>query len=91
MDLGALRAGHLDLPIVEDVPARWLVCSQIVGFYNLNPAWAGGNVLGIGLNDGHDIHELDNQIARDSVRSEMINRADQAQLITDLNGARVAF
>jgi site-specific recombinase XerC len=77
MDLGALRAGHLDLPIVEDVPAGGLVCSQIVGFYNLDPAGAGGNVFGIGLNDRHDIHELENQIARDSVRSETINRADQ--------------
>jgi hypothetical protein len=77
MDLGALRAGHLDLPIGEDVPAWWLVCSQFVGLYNLNPAGAGGNVFGIGLNDGHDIHELENQIARGSVRSEMINRADQ--------------
>jgi hypothetical protein len=77
MDLGAFRAGHLDLPIVEDISAGGLLFGQFVRFHNLDAAGPGGNVFGISLNDGRYVHEIEHQIVRDFVWSEIIDRADQ--------------
>src|ERR1700732_4785509 len=74
---GALGTGHLHLAVVEDIPAGGLVRGQIVRFYNLNPADVCSNVFRIDFNKGGNVYKLENQIVRDFVRSQQINRIDQ--------------
>jgi hypothetical protein len=74
---GALGTGHLNLAVVEDIPAGGLVRGQIVRFYNLNPADVCSNVFRIDFDKGGNVYKLENQIVRDFVRSQQINRIDQ--------------
>jgi hypothetical protein len=66
---GALGTRHLDLAVVEDIPAGGLVRGQIVRFYNLNPADVCSNVFRIDFNKRGNVYKLENQIVRDFVRS----------------------
>ena len=72
----AFGAGHLDLAIVEHIPAAGLVFGQIVRLDNLNPAGADFAAFQIVLNGGGDVHELEHQVVREFVRSQGINRRD---------------
>ena len=74
---GALGTGHLNLAVVEDIPAGGLVRGQIVRFYNLNPADVCSNVFRIDFNKGGNVYKLEDQIIRDFVWSQQINRIDQ--------------
>jgi hypothetical protein len=59
---GAFGTGHLNLPIVEQIPARRLMNSQIVRLYDLNPTGDGCGTFRIDLNQRVDVHELENQV-----------------------------
>jgi hypothetical protein len=73
---GAFGAGHLNLAIVEEIPAPRLMDDQSMRLYNLNPAWGSGSVFWIDLCNRGDADELEDQVVRGFVRSERINRAD---------------
>jgi hypothetical protein len=73
---GTFGEGHLNLAIVEQIPARRLMDDQSVRLYNLNPAWGGSSVFWIDLYDRGDADEFEDQVARGFVWCERINRAD---------------
>jgi hypothetical protein len=58
----AFGAGQLNLPIVERVPARRLMNSQIVRLYDLNPTGGGCGTFRIDFNKRGDVHEFENQV-----------------------------
>ena len=62
MNAGALGAGHLNLPIVEQIPAGRLMNSQIVRLYDLNSTDGGCGTFRIDFNKRVDVHELENQV-----------------------------
>jgi hypothetical protein len=74
---GALSAGHMNLAIFEQVPARRLMDDQGMGLYNLNPARGGSSAFRILLNNGGDAYEFEYQIIGDFVGRKRINRIDQ--------------
>ena len=59
---GTFGAGHLNLPIVEQIPAGRLMNSQIVRLYDLNPTGGGCGTFRIDFNKRVDVHELENQV-----------------------------
>jgi hypothetical protein len=59
---GAFGARHLNLTAIEQIPARGLVISQIMRLHDLNPASAGSSAFRIDLQNGGDIHELEDQV-----------------------------
>jgi hypothetical protein len=73
---GAFGEGHLNLAIVEQIPARRLMDDQSMRLYNINPARGGTSVFGIDLNNGGDADEFQDQVARGFVWCERINRAN---------------
>jgi hypothetical protein len=66
----------LNLAIVEQIPARRLMDDQSMRLYNLNPAWGGSSVFGIGLNNGGEADEFEDQVIRSFVWCERVNRVD---------------
>jgi hypothetical protein len=62
MNAGALGAGHLNLAIVEQIPAGRVMNGQIVWLYDLNPTGGGCGVFRIDLNKRGDIYQLENQV-----------------------------
>jgi hypothetical protein len=62
MNAGAFGAGHLNLPIIEQISAGRLMNSQIVRLYDLNPTGGGCDTFRIDFNKRVDVHELENQV-----------------------------
>lgn len=73
---GTFGTGHLDLAVVQQVPATRLVFGQMMRLDNLNPASSGSSALRIVFHVGGNVHELEHQIVRNFVGSERINRSD---------------
>jgi hypothetical protein len=59
---GAFGARHLNLTVVEQIPARGLVLGQIMRLHDLNPASAGSSAFRIDLYNGGNVHELEDQV-----------------------------
>jgi hypothetical protein len=62
MNAGASGADHLNLSVVEQVPAGRLMNSQIMRLYDLNPTGGGSGTFRIDLNKRGDVYQLENQV-----------------------------